>query len=322
MRVMVTGAAGYIGMPLAQKLKNSGHEVVAIDLGRNATNGMVDVDIRQIGPEFFSGIDAIIHLAGISFAPEWSDTDDVIFDFNVIGTHHLVERAQEAGVRRFVLACSASIFESVAGQEARVETPAFPISAYGKSKIAAEYILRGSNIPERVSLRKGTLCGVGVNPRWDLVLNSMAINAARTGKVFVDGEGNNYRPMLRLSRAVGLYASAATDEMPAGFHCYNVCDDNASVIDLAKEVCRITDAELIHREYTGRPRSYRMANQASVGLKLSGDMPPAGINQLVAEVVDELFQKPELVTTVSEDPRRDRLESIRAWMEEIETQRG
>lgn len=323
---MVTGAAGYIGQPLVAKLRQDGHEVVAVDLGSNATDGMIDADIRNIGDpvefNYFEGVESIIHLAGISFAPEWSDTDDVIFDFNTIGTYNMIARAQVNGVKRFVLACSASIFESVGDIEATTLTPAFPISAYGKSKAAAEYILRGSSIPERVSLRKGTLCGLGPNPRWDLVLNSMSINAIRTGKVFVDGEGNNSRPMLRLSRAVSLYASAATDEVPTGFHCYNVCDDNVAVIDMAKAVCRLTGAELVHRPYTGRPRSYKMYNTCNVQIGfLPGDLPPAGIDQLVSEVIDELEQNPNLVANVSEDPRRDRLESIRAWMEEIEAQK-
>jgi len=307
MKVMVTGSAGYIGQPLVEMLVQGGHEVVGIDL--RPAPYTIDGDIRKLPPSVFEGVDSIVHLAGVSFAPEWNDADDIIWDANVEGTRRVLDQAEEAGVRRFVLASSASIFEGQLDDYATVATKATPVSAYGRSKACAERVVAASAIPQRVALRKGTLCGLGPNPRLDLVLNQMSLNAIRKGKVFVDGTGENFRPMLRLSRTVRAYAHFATTEVPDGTHFFNICDDNVTVIGIAKGVCRLTDAELIHREYTGRPRSYVMRNEATPGLPLP-DEEPIGIDGMVEEVVEEMKQAEARLPHVSTDPRLDRLEEI------------
>lgn len=312
MKIMVTGAAGYIGQPLVDMLVSNGHEVVGIDLRRAPHT--LQGDIREIGREMFEGVDSIVHLAGISFAPEWTDTDDIIWDSNVEGTRRLIEHGEEAGVRRFVLASSASIFEGKADGPALLDTRPYPVSAYGRSKACAERILRSSTIPQKVALRKGTICGLGPNPRLDLVLNAMSLAALRRGKVFVDGEGLNNRPMLRLSRAVRTYFNAATSEVPEGTHLYNICDDNVSIVGLAREVCRVTGAELVHREYTGRPRSYEMHNEKTLDLLLVDDEDPVGIEGMVREVVVEMELCIDALPSVSTDPRMDRLEQINREM--------
>ncbi|MCE7885227.1 MAG: NAD(P)-dependent oxidoreductase [Actinobacteria bacterium ATB1] len=312
MRVMVTGSAGYIGMPLVEALVADGHEVVGYDL-KSAPHTR-QADIRELAPDAFEGIDSIVHLAGVSFAPEWTDTDDLIWDANCEGTRRMIEHAEEAGVPRFVFASSASIFEGNTDEPARLLTRPMPVSAYGRSKASAERILKSSTIPVRISLRKGTICGLGPNPRLDLVLNAMTLAAMRRGQVFVDGEGMNNRPMLRLSRAVRTYAAAATSDIPEGFHLYNICDDNVSIVDLATEVCKHTGAELVHREYTGRPRSYIMYNEGSDQLLDQIEESPIGIEGMVKEVHVEFELSVDSLPQVSADPRLDRLDQINREM--------
>lgn len=312
MRVMVTGSAGYIGMPLVETLIAGGHEVVGYDL-RQAPHTQ-QADVRDLAVRDVEGFDSIVHLAGVSFAPEWTDTDDLIWDANCEGTRRLIEHAEEVGLPRFVFASSASIFEGNTDEPARLDTRPMPVSAYGRSKASAERILRSSTIPVRIALRKGTICGLGPNPRLDLVLNAMTLAAMRRGQVFVDGAGANNRPMLRLSRAVRTYAAAATADIPPGCHLYNICDDNVSIVDLATEVCKHTDAELVHREYTGRPRSYVMYDEGSDALLDSLDESPIGIEGMVKEVHAEFERSIDSLPQVSADPRLDRLDQINREM--------
>ena len=319
-RVLVTGAAGYIGRPLVASLVADGHDVVGIDV-REAPHTTVR-DIRELDTDVFDGVDAVVHLAGVSFAPEWTDTDDLIWDANVEGTRRVLEFAESAGVRRFVLASSASIFESHTDGAADLGTRPMPISAYGRSKACAERLVRSSSIPQRAALRKGTICGLGPNPRLDLVLNAMTLNAMRSGKVFVDGTGENNRPMLRLSRAVRTYGALAVTELPEDeMHLYNICDDNVTVVGLAREVCRNTGAELVHREYKGRPRSYVMTNEPSAGLAELPDEEPIGIEGLVKEVTVEFELMLDELPDVSSDPRLDRLEQINREMRSQKAQK-
>ena len=72
---------------------------------------------------------------------------------------------------------------------------------------------------------------------------------------------------------------------------------------------KLTGAELVHREYTGRPRSYVMRNEATPGLPLP-DEEPLGIDGMVAEVVAEMQSEIDRLPQVSTDPRLDRLEEI------------
>lgn len=312
MKVLVTGSAGYIGRPLVQQLAEAGHDVVGIDI--KIAPHSIQADVRDVDPETFAGVDSVIHLAGVSFAPEWTDTDDLIWDANVEGTRRVVEAAEDADVRRFVFASSASIFEAQGEDDvARLNTSPRPVSAYGRSKACAERIVRSSTIPERVALRKGTLCGLGPNPRLDLVLNAMTLAAMRKGQVFVDGEGKNNRPMLRLSRAVRAYAQYATGEVPEGTHLYNICDDNVTVVGLAQAVCAATGAELIHREYKGRPRSYVMHNSRTDSLP-EVDSLSVDLATMVEEVIEEFEFALDSLPDVSADPRVDRLEQINREM--------
>lgn len=162
MKVMVTGAAGYIGQPLTEMLHTEGHEVLGVDIrpAQHTTEG----DIRDLPDHLFEGVDSIVHLAGVSFAPEWTDADDIIWDANVEGVRRVLDQAEQAGVRRFVLAPSASIFEGRSDDLARADTRPRPVSAYGRSKACAERAVTASAIPQKVALRKGTLCGLGPNP--------------------------------------------------------------------------------------------------------------------------------------------------------------
>ncbi len=309
MKIMVTGSAGYIGQPLVQMLSDSGHDVTGIDMRPGPST--LQADIRDLDPMIFTGIDAIVHLAGVSFAPEWTDADDIIWDANVEGTRRLVEHCEAAGVSRFIFASSASIFEGTSGTPATLDTAPMPVSAYGRSKACGERIVRGARLPQRIALRKGTLCGLGPNPRLDLVLNAMTLSALREGTVHVNGTGDNNRPMLRLSRAVRAYYNCATHDFPEGAHLYNLCDNNVTVRGLAEAVSDTVHAKINHREYMGRPRSYVMRNEHSPGLPI--DM-GAGIGTDVAKMAEEVATEMrdclDSLPVLSSDPRIDRLSEI------------
>ncbi len=308
MRVVVTGSAGYIGRPLVDALVARGHAVVGIDVVDAPYTRRVDV--RELPDALLEGADAVVHLAAISFAPEWDDVADLIADVNVAATRRLVGQCEAAGVPRFVLASSASIFESHVERPATVATVPAPVSDYGRSKVECERTLAASTIRCRVALRKGTVCGLGPNPRLDLLTNAMSVAALRHGAVFVDGDGTSQRPILRLDRAVFAYAMAATSALRPGFHTANVCDDNVVVRDIAREVCRLTGADLVHRAPRGRARSYRVLDGRSRGYD-APDRAASDAASIVRAVVAEARAALAELPIVSSDPRVDRIEQLR-----------
>lgn len=145
MKVLITGAAGFVGRHVATELRNAGHQPIHFDRipiegeGSSYTGDLLDRDtltacIAKEEP------DACIHLAGIAFVPiAWEDPARVI-EINVTGTLNLLEsfRATRADAR--ILAVTSA---EVYGREARPEPvresdPLIPSNLYAVSKIGAD----------------------------------------------------------------------------------------------------------------------------------------------------------------------------------------
>jgi UDP-glucose 4-epimerase len=152
-KVVVTGAAGFIGSTLVDSLLNQGLEVLGID---NLSTGRLDF-LREAlnNPKFtllredlylgkdlsndFLGTDAVFHFAAnadVRFGPDYPGRD---LEQNTIVTHKVLEAARKAGVKKFIFSSTGSVY----GEAEEVPTPEnapFPIqtSLYGASKLACE----------------------------------------------------------------------------------------------------------------------------------------------------------------------------------------
>ena len=163
MRTLVTGAAGFIGSTLVDRLLEEGHEVTGVDnlsAGTPVANleaahrhkgpgsyTFVAVDVRH--PEL-SGVvarsnpDVVFHLA--AQVDVRSSVDNPLFDArnNVLGTINLLEATRQAGAARIIYATSgAARYGAPATLPATEDTPVNPLSPYAASKVAGELYMRG-----------------------------------------------------------------------------------------------------------------------------------------------------------------------------------
>ena len=156
-RVLVTGAAGYIGSFYARHAKDlydlrltdrdseSLHEVR--DCGETVTADITDVDaVRRL----CEGIDVVVHLAGDPSADaEWES----LLPANIVGSHNVMTAAKDAGCRRVVFASS---IHAVSGypHDVQVKTtdPVFPEDLYGVSKCFGEALGRFLAAPGTLSV--------------------------------------------------------------------------------------------------------------------------------------------------------------------------
>lgn len=144
-RILVTGATGFIGSHLVERLLKEGHEVWALvrrkgllPHGVNVLYG--DLVTGELPP--LRGFDHVFHLAALTRAVV---TDDY-YRVNFLGTKRLVEKLlEEGGVKgKFVFLSSLSAQGPTSGlKPSTEEDPPSPVSPYGKSKLQAEEFLQG-----------------------------------------------------------------------------------------------------------------------------------------------------------------------------------
>ncbi len=168
-RIVVTGAGGHIGGEVCRQLKNSGLNLLALDLSSESANDLVACDLRKadhIARIFQSNsVSAVIHLAGI--LPSAFQRDPLTgVDVNVNGSVELLRQAAKAGTKRLVFASSMSVYGSSASTHPLTENdPAAPDEPYGASKRAFEVVgeaLANGNAIEFVALRIARVVGPGI----------------------------------------------------------------------------------------------------------------------------------------------------------------
>lgn len=209
MRTLVTGAAGFIGSTLVDRLLADGHDVVGLDdlssgkrenlagADKNSRFGFVEADIVDAD---LQGIvadaepDVIFHLAAqISVAKSVTDSP---FDasVNVVGTVRLAEAARSAGVRKVVHTSSGgSIYGVPPGYPTNEDMPTDPSSPYAASKVCGEVYLnmfRNLYGLDCSHIAPANVYGPRQDPHGEagvVAIFSQALLAGRTTKIFGDG---------------------------------------------------------------------------------------------------------------------------------------
>jgi UDP-glucose 4-epimerase len=199
MRVLVTGAAGFIGTNLCTLLLDEGVELVAVD-NLSAETGQLapGVELHEVSckdlaasGELLRGVDAVVHLAGKPSVDFANEHPMEAFDANVRDTVELLIAAAEAGVRRFVYASSNAAAGNVDGP-VHEQVPTRPASLYGASKLAAEAycIAAGESYGiETVALRFSSVYGPHSRHKGSVIHKFIRdVIAGRTLTVHGDGE--------------------------------------------------------------------------------------------------------------------------------------
>ena len=302
-RVVVTGAAGFIGSHLVDRLLASGREVVGVDAftgyysrrrkERNLASAASETGFRLVEGDILGldldallgGVDGVVHLAGEpGVRRSWGDNFPRYMERNVLTTGRLLEAAGRSGIAKFVYASSSSVYGSDPGHPVGEDHPRRPASPYGLSKLAAEELIglhaRERGVPATV-LRYFTVYGPRQRP--EMALSRFVFAALRGRPVDIFGNGKQRRDMTYVSDAVE--ATVAALEAPAGV--YNVGGGtHATVNEMLDGVRRVTGATIEARygpEVEGDVRSTWA--DSSRAARVLGYEPRVGLEQGLAAQV-------------------------------------
>jgi len=213
LRILITGNLGYVGPVVAAHLRASlpGATLLGFDTGYFAHGPampdaspecLVDAqhsgDIRGFPPALLEGVDAVVHLAAISSDSVGRRFEAVTDAINHRASLRLAELARDAGVRRFVLASSTSVYGPAAGGAQQETDPLNPVTAYARSKRAAEEGLQRMDRGAMAvtCLRFPMACGMSPGLRLDLVLNDFVASAMAAGEIVLLSDGTPWRPLI------------------------------------------------------------------------------------------------------------------------------
>lgn len=271
--VLVTGGAGYIGSTLTELLLQRGYRVTVLDrfffgdtladLQANPRLRLVRDDIRWAPASVFKGVHAVLDLAAISNDPAGELDPKRTMEINHRGRARICRLAKSAGVQRYVLASSCSIYGF---QDAPVDetSPIKPLTAYAEANAGAERstLVRASDSFTVTALRQATVYGASRRMRFDLAINGMALALHATGQMKIMRDGTQWRPMVHVrdtSRA--FLAVLEADPGKVNGEIFNVgsADQNLQVLPLAKRIARACGKPFAF-EWYGDPdhRSYRV----------------------------------------------------------------
>lgn len=145
--ILITGAAGFFGSALGQRLTEAGERVVGIDVvsAGNAPFPCAVTDVRDAEAIHdlcrSSGVDRIVHAGGISGRSVQRDDKTAPIAINVMGTAAVFEVARKLSVRRVVLCSSGSAYGLCDLDVVTEDAPLVPVNSYGASKVASEAIM-------------------------------------------------------------------------------------------------------------------------------------------------------------------------------------
>jgi len=230
MKVVVTGAAGFIGSQLTEQLLSDGHEVVAVDCftdyydpalkEENAAGfDVARIDLAEETLEL-DGVDGVFHLAGQPGVRSFGDVFEEYVRRNLLATRRVFEAAATQGVR-VVFASSSSIYGDAESYPTGEDTPPQPISPYGITKLGCEQLAyayrRGFGL-DAVVLRYFTFYGPRQRP--DMALARIVDALARGSAFELYGDGLQSRSFTYVADGVAA-TIAAMSNAPAGA-TYNV----------------------------------------------------------------------------------------------------
>jgi nucleoside-diphosphate-sugar epimerase len=310
MKIFATGHRGFIGAHLVDVLKQHGHYVMGCDIGLFescnweplvAPDSELVKDIRKLEVQDLDGCDCVMHLAAISNDPMGEINAKLTFDINRDASIQLARIAKRAGVPRFLIAGSCSVYGKGEKLDLDEKDPLNPLTAYARSKIETEQAV--SKLADEsfspVYLRNATAYGHSPMLRIDLVVNNLLASAMAYGEIRIQSDGSPWRPLIHcrdIARAFVAFSDAPKEAVHNKAINVGGNRENYQVRDVGDQVQRlIPSAKVVYTGEVGAdPRNYRVNFDLLANVlpdfKLHYDL-VTGMEELHRKMVEHRFTK-------------------------------
>jgi nucleoside-diphosphate-sugar epimerase len=260
-RVLVTGAAGFIGSHLCEALAAQGYEVTGLDcfiselypseqkrknwldVRKTSPNvELLELDLRrELDPNVFSGFDYVFHLAAMpGLSLSWTNFA-LYSDCNTLATNNLINALDILSLKRFFHISTSSVYGEIVDGDER--SPLKPISPYGVTKLAGENLLSAYARAKSFEFSILRLFSVyGPRQRSDMAFNIFLRKMLSGERIDIYGDGTQSRANTYVLDVVEGLLSAIRRSNTS--EIYNICGTNVySVLEVIETLEKITGKE-------------------------------------------------------------------------------
>lgn len=311
MRLLVTGAAGYIGSIVANQLLSAGHEVVVLDnlkqghrdaVPSGATLVIADLlDREDVDAAVDQGFDAVLHFAALTLVGESGTHPERYYRTNIGGTLNLLEAMRAAEVERLVFSSTCAVYGQPDEVPIAETAPTRPTSTYGRTKLSVDWMIGDfceAHGLGAVSLRyfnvAGASDGLGEDhdPETHLIPNTLRATIGTKPLLEIYGtdyptpDGTAIRDYIHIDDLAEAHVLALAGTESGRHRIFNLGNGTGfSVRDVIVAAEEVTGAEVQTREAPRRPGDPPMLVAASdlIRSELGWTPRKPGLKEMVAD---------------------------------------
>jgi nucleoside-diphosphate-sugar epimerase len=299
LRILVTGAAGYVGGHLINSLlrdeKFADYEIIGIDnfaVGRRENYDLIRKDGRvalEYGDicdkevkNFLKDVEIVYHLAAISGVAACNNHPRIAFKINVEGTLNLLEHAIKEDVEYFIYPSSAAVYGEIEAELAVEDLPLNPLNKYGAMKASCEALCKAyynSHGLGTIILRFTNIYGVGTYPKWRTAVTNFIKRALSNENLVIHGSGEQRRDFIHIDDVVDVYKfivrpEAKGEVFNAGSGCAASIKEVAEIVlEIARKRNKEVGIEFVNpRESKEREFGYDVSKLKSLGFENKFDL--------------------------------------------------